>query len=80
MFYVGAFGLAFGAFCPRWTSLLTMAVSAAVAAIGAAFIDSAVSHSALHAVLAGLRVAWSLELGLFAGLAFDQLVMRADPA
>ncbi|GEM_PF-6699503 len=80
MLAIAAFGMLSGALCARYTSVLTIAVSAAAAAIGVGLVDAGASHSALHALFAGLRAAWSLELGLLTGLAFDQFVLRADPA
>jgi hypothetical protein len=78
MFYIGAFGLVFGAIQSRRLNLGLLILLSAVAAVWIYLLNEVEGFSLLHSAREGVYAAWSVESGALAGLFLDRLVWRLD--
>jgi hypothetical protein len=78
MFYIGAFGLVFGAIQSRRLNVGLFILLSAVAAVWIYLLNEVEGFSLLHSAREGVYAAWSVESGALAGLFLDRLVWRLD--
>jgi hypothetical protein len=75
MLAISIIGLSIGSIYPKYVQVFWIAVGSLVVVLWIGVLNLLTGYSALHALREGLYAAWSMEIGLLAGLLLDRLLL-----
>jgi hypothetical protein len=76
MLAISIIGLFIGSISAKYVHFFWIAIGSLVVAIWIGVLHLALGHSTLHMLREGFYSAWSMEIGLLAGLLLDRLVLH----
>ncbi len=80
MLAISIIGLVVGSIHSKHVHLFWIAIGSLVVVFWVGALHYLMGHSMLHTLREGVYAAWSMEIGLLAGLLLDRLVLRRKPA
>jgi hypothetical protein len=75
MLAISIIGLSIGSMYPKYVRAFWIALGSLVVALWIGILNLAMGYSTLHALREALYAAWSIEIGLLAGLLLDRLLL-----